>query len=77
VTALAPAEAGNGSGPWRRPDGAGRHGRREITDAERDALRELGTDVLRRRGYRRDEALWQPVRRLLLPLDETRASLRW
>jgi integrase len=77
VTALAPAGAGDGSGPWRWPGNAGQHDRREMTAAERDALRELGADLLRRHGHRDDARLWRPVRRLLLPLDEARASLRW
>ena len=77
MTALAPAEAVEGSGSWRRPNDVGRHDSREITVAERDALRELGADLLRRHGHRDDAGLWRPVRRLLLPLDEARASLRW
>ena len=72
MTALAPAEAGDGAGSW-----PGDAGRREMTGAERDALRELGASVLRRHGYRDDALLWQPVRRLLQPLDHARASLRW
>jgi hypothetical protein len=74
VTALAHAEAGDDAGSWRRADGTGR---REMTAAERDALRELGTDLLRRHGHRDDAQLWQPVRRLLQPLDDARTSLQW
>lgn len=77
MTALAPAGACDGSGPWHWPGSAGQHDRREMTAAERDALRELGADLLRRHGHRDDARLWRPVRRLLLPLDEARASLRW
>ena len=59
MTALAPAEAGDDSESWHWTGGAGQHDRREITAAERDALRELGADVLRRHGYRDDARLWR------------------
>jgi len=75
VTALAPAGADDG-GSWPWPAEADLSGRREMTAAERDALRELGADVLRRRGYRDDARLWKPARRFLLPLDEARALLQ-
>jgi integrase len=77
VTALASAEAGDGDGFWLWPGDAGRYDRRQMTAAERDALRELGRDVLRRRGYRDDAWLWKPARRLMQPLDDARASLQW
>ena len=77
MTALAAAGAGDDAGSWRQAGGAGCRERREMTAGERDALRKLGADVLRRHGHRGDAWLWQPVRRLLQPLDDARASLRW
>ena len=77
MTAFAFEEAGDGAGSWPWPGDVGRCDRREMTATERDALRELGRDVLRRHGHRDDVRLWQPVRRLLRPLDDARASLQW
>ena len=77
MTALAPAAAGDGAGSWRWPRGAGHYDRREMTAVERDALRELGMNLLRRHGHRDDAQLWEPARRLLQPLDDARAALQW
>ncbi|GLY08657.1 hypothetical protein Acsp01_90360 [Actinoplanes sp. NBRC 101535] len=63
------------SWPWPvRPD---RYDRRpELTDAEREALVCLGTNLRRRPGgYDAQAFHWQAVGRLLRPLDDVRSSL--
>ena len=34
-------------------------------------------DLLRRHGYRDDPGIWRPIGRLLRPLEDTHAALRW
>jgi len=65
-------------GAWSWPvdlDHYDRHGM--LTDLELGGLSDLGSSLLRRHGYAADAAGWQPIRRLLRPLDDTRAALRW
>ena len=75
MTALAPAEADDGSGSWPGRGRAGQHDGRELTAAERDGLRELGAGPAAAYGVDPATPSWQPVRRLLRPLDAARESL--
>ena len=78
MTAITPAGAVGAEGPpaWAWPLNMARYDRRpELTGREREALRRLGTNVRRRRGYDRDPPEWQAVGRLLQPLDDARGAL--
>jgi hypothetical protein len=77
MTAPAAETAGEGAGSRYWLTVPGQYDRREISGPERAALRELGMDLLRRHGYRDDAQLWQPVRRLLQPLDDAPGVLEW
>lgn len=60
--------------PW--PVDLARYNRQpELTTLELEALRRLGTNVRRRRGYDREAPEWRVVKRLLRPLDDARAAL--
>ncbi|WP_406277072.1 hypothetical protein OH799_07465 [Nocardia sp. NBC_00881] len=62
--------------PW--PIDLDRYDRRpELTDREHAALDALDWQVRRRRGYDRDRVEWQVISRLMAPLDDARAALRW
>ncbi len=61
---------------WSWPIDPARYDRRpDLTPREREALRRLGTNVRRRRGYDRDAPQWHTVKRLLRPLDDARVAL--
>ncbi|MFJ9845892.1 tyrosine-type recombinase/integrase [Kitasatospora sp. NPDC101155] len=62
--------------PW--PIDLARYDRRpELSERESTALASLGWQVRRRRGYDPDRVEWRAIDRLLRPLDDARASLRW
>ncbi|WP_326742678.1 hypothetical protein [Streptomyces sp. NBC_01768] len=64
------------SWPW--PIDLARYDRRpELTERERAALASLGWEVRRRRGYAPERVEWRAISRLLRPLDDARAALRW
>jgi integrase len=74
AAALAPAA----DRAWVWPlDPAGYDRRAELTTVEIQALGELGWLVRRRRGHNPDLPQWRAIRRLLKPLDDTRAALGW
>jgi integrase len=62
---------------WSRPAGVGPRRQEGLTAAELDALRALGPGLLRRGGWDPGAQSWQPVRRLLKPLDAARDALHW
>jgi hypothetical protein len=66
-----------GGEPWAWPVEVGRYDRAELSALEQASLAGLGADLLRRPGHRGDPDLWRPVGRLLRPLEDTRAALRW
>ncbi|WP_036529432.1 hypothetical protein [Nocardia sp. CNY236] len=69
-TAMAPA--------WPWPIDLNRYDRRpELAARERVALEVLDWQVRRRRGYDCDRVEWQAISRLLRPLDDAQAALRW
>jgi integrase len=75
VPAAVPARA---AAAWSWPAGLGRYRRQgELTAAELDGLRMLGPALLQRGGCDPAALPWQPVRRLLGPLDAARAALHW
>ncbi|MFF3159216.1 tyrosine-type recombinase/integrase [Streptomyces sp. NPDC057910] len=49
----------------------------ELSERERTALASLGWQVRRRRGYDPERVEWRAIARLLRPLDDARAALRW
>jgi len=64
------------AGAWSWPIDSARYNRRpELTSRESAALRRLGMNVRRRRGYVRDAPEWRAITRLLRPLDDARAAL--
>ena len=70
-------DRGIGRRRWEWLFGAAAFDRRELSRRERHCLVELGADLLRRRDYRDDQGIWQPVDRLLRPVEAARAALRW
>jgi len=69
--------AGGREGTWTWPVDIDLYDRRELSGPERASLNELGMDLLRRNGFRDDPKAWRPIRRLLLPLEDAYAGLRW
>jgi integrase len=62
---------------WTWPVEVDCYDRRELSGLEGANLSELGMDLLRRHGYRDDPEVWRPIGRLLRPLEDTHAALRW
>jgi hypothetical protein len=80
VTATSPAAAATTAAvpAWPWPIDLGRYDRRpELTEREHAGLIALGWQVRRRRGYDPDRVEWKAIARLLRPLDDARAALRW
>src|SRR5690606_24043234 len=76
TSAVATEAAAASSWPW--PIDLTRYDRRpELDERERTALAGLGWQVRRRRGYDADRVEWRAIARLLRPLDDARAALRW
>ena len=76
AAAAVPAPAAARTWPW--PVDLSRYRRQgELTAAELDGLRTLGPALLRRGGGDPAARPWQPVRRLLEPLDAAQAALHW
>ena len=66
------------AGAWSWSSGVSRRRRQaNLTPAELEALRALGPDLLRRGGWDPGARSWQPIRRLLGPLDEAQQALHW
>lgn len=68
---------GEGAVSWCGPLDIALYDRRELVRQEQVALAELSMDLLRRHGHRGDSQLWQPVQRLLRPLEDAHAALCW
>ena len=76
TTSAATETAAARSWPW--PIDLTRYDRRpELSERERTALVGLGWQVRRRRGYDPDRVEWRAIARLLCPIDDARAALRW
>jgi integrase len=79
VTALTPADAATEAPAvpaWPWPLNMARYDRRpELASRELEALRRLGMNVRRGRGYDADAPEWQAIDRLLQPLDDARDAL--
>ncbi|MER7850609.1 tyrosine-type recombinase/integrase [Kitasatospora sp. NPDC096077] len=60
---------------WTWPIDLEPYNRSPLTSAEAEALRSLGWDVRRQRGYQRESIAWRRIGRLLRPLDDARDVL--
>jgi hypothetical protein len=63
---------------WEWPIDVDRYDRRAtLTKPEQEALQYLGLDLRRQLGHNDSAAEWRTIGRLLRPLDDARATLRW
>jgi integrase len=77
VTVLSAGISGGEPESWIWPIDHSCYDRNELSAVEQEHLGDLGMDLLRRPGYRDDPGLWGPVGRLLRPLEDAHALLRW